>query len=50
MFIFVLNFSNLVILLGKKLENLWKFKEKCKQQKNCEIFEIANLEEKKGYS
>jgi hypothetical protein len=50
MFLFVLNFSNLVILVGKNLEQMWKFKRKCKQQKNCENFEITSLKEKKGYS
>jgi len=46
----VSKFSNLVILVGKKIEKMWEFKEKCKQQKNCKIFEITNVKGKKGYS
>jgi hypothetical protein len=47
MFFLVSKFLNLVILVGKKLEKMWKFKEKCKQQKNCKNFEITNLKGKK---
>jgi hypothetical protein len=38
---------NLAILVGWKMEKIVQIQEKCKQQKNCQKFEISNLKEKK---
>jgi hypothetical protein len=38
---------NLAILVGGKMEKIVQIQEKCKQQKNCQNFEISNLKEKK---
>jgi hypothetical protein len=38
----------LAILVGEKMEKIVQIQEKCKQQKNCQNFEISNFKEKKS--